>query len=120
MPPRGPRRAAPRPPRARESQPTISDNINPSSPIVDPALQNVSAQTTSSAISTAGLSISPPRPPVQRLQSLNKRTPSGSIVPRPSLASDDPNQAKPELKYRPRAVGRRSKEERDEDRKSVV
>ena len=114
MPPRGPRRAAPRPPRARESQPTISDNINPSSPVVDPALQNVSAQTTSSAISTAGLSISPPRPPVQRLQSLNKRTPSGSIVPRPSLASDDPNQAKPELKYRPRAVGRRSKEERDE------
>ena len=112
MPPKGaPRRAAPRPPRARESQPTISDNINPSSPVVDPALQNVSAQTTPSAIPAAGHS---PRPPVQRLQSLNKRTPSGSIVPRPSLASDDPNQAKPELKYRPRAVARRSKEDRDE------
>ncbi|KAJ5121595.1 RNA polymerase III Rpc4 [Penicillium bovifimosum] len=52
---------------------------------------------------------------VQRLQSLNKRTPSGSIAPssRPpsALSGETP---KPVLKYRPKAVGRRSKQEREE------
>ncbi|KAL4958058.1 RNA polymerase III RPC4-domain-containing protein [Aspergillus filifer] len=55
------------------------------------------------------------RPPVQRLQSLKKRAPSGSIGPGPGPSSAGPGgeQAKPTLKYKPRAVGRRSKEERD-------
>ncbi|KAN0069331.1 RNA polymerase III RPC4 domain containing protein [Elaphomyces granulatus] len=106
--PRGSRGPRPQGSRPQESQPTLS---NTSSPVIDPALKN---EATPSATSTAGFSISPPRPPVQRLQSLNKRTPSGSIVPRSSLASDDPNQAKPGLKFQPRPVERRSKEKRDE------
>ncbi|KAL4787920.1 RNA polymerase III RPC4-domain-containing protein [Aspergillus varians] len=56
------------------------------------------------------------RAPVQRLQSLKKRTPSGSIGPGPGPASIGPGggePAKPTLKYKPRAVGRRSKEERE-------
>ncbi|OOF91676.1 hypothetical protein ASPCADRAFT_211033 [Aspergillus carbonarius ITEM 5010] len=61
----------------------------------------------------------PGRAPVQRLQSLKKRTPSGSIGPaaKPSAAAGPPagpgEPAKPTLKYKPRAVGRRSKEERE-------
>ena len=54
------------------------------------------------------------RPAVQRLQSLNRRTPTGSIAPTsrsPSVLSGEP--AKPTLKYRPRAVQRKSKEERE-------
>lgn len=52
---------------------------------------------------------------MQRLQSLKKRAPSGSIGPGPGPSSAGPGgeQAKPTLKYKPRAVGRRSKEERD-------
>ncbi|KAE8380118.1 RNA polymerase III RPC4-domain-containing protein [Aspergillus bertholletiae] len=55
------------------------------------------------------------RPPVQRLQSLKKRTPSGSIGPaaKPPAAGGPGEPAKPTLKYKPRAVGRRSKEERE-------
>ncbi|BAE60400.1 RNA polymerase III RPC4-domain-containing protein [Aspergillus flavus] len=55
------------------------------------------------------------RPPVQRLQSLKKRTPSGSIGPAAKTpAPGGPGEpAKPTLKYKPRAVGRRSKEERE-------
>ncbi|OJJ37539.1 hypothetical protein ASPWEDRAFT_171008 [Aspergillus wentii DTO 134E9] len=55
------------------------------------------------------------RPPVQRLQSLNKRTPTGSIPAKPSPLGNGGNgePAKPTLKYKPRAVGRRSKEERE-------
>ncbi|KAJ5457984.1 RNA polymerase III Rpc4 [Penicillium sp. IBT 31633x] len=52
---------------------------------------------------------------VQRLQSLKKRAPSGSIAPSsrpPSALGGEP--AKPVLKHRPKAVGRRSKQERDE------
>ena len=60
---------------------------------------------------------SAPRPPVQRLQSLKKSTPSGSIRPtsKPPAAAAGPGgePAKPTLKYKPRAVGRRSKEERE-------
>ncbi|EAW14475.1 putative DNA-directed RNA polymerase III RPC4 [Aspergillus clavatus NRRL 1] len=66
----------------------------------------------------AGTSAPSTRAPVQRLQSLKKRTPSGSIGPsaRPAAAGPGPGPgepAKPALKYKPRAVGRRSKEERD-------
>lgn len=54
---------------------------------------------------------------MQRLQTLKKRTPSGSIGPaaRTPAATTPGNgePAKPTLKYKPRAVGRRSKEERD-------
>ncbi|KAL2838275.1 RNA polymerase III RPC4-domain-containing protein [Aspergillus pseudoustus] len=58
------------------------------------------------------------RAPVQRLQSLKKRAPSGSIGPGPSgrppsVAPSAGEPAKPTLKYKPRAVGRRSKEERE-------
>ncbi|KAL2819137.1 RNA polymerase III RPC4-domain-containing protein [Aspergillus granulosus] len=58
------------------------------------------------------------RAPVQRLQTLKKRTPSGSIGPgpsgRPTSVAPTPGEpAKPTLKYKPRAVGRRSKEERE-------
>ncbi|CDM31174.1 hypothetical protein CBS147339_123 [Penicillium roqueforti] len=55
------------------------------------------------------------RASVQRLQSLNKRTPSGSIAPSsrpPSALGGEP--AKPVMKHKPKAVGRRSKQERDE------
>lgn len=63
-----------------------------------------------------------PRQPVQRLQSLKKRTPAGSITPAAGRSSATPGagvgaasgeQGKPTLKYKPRAVGRRSKEERE-------
>lgn len=52
--------------------------------------------------------------PVQRLQSLKSRKPSGSIPPasRPPSALGG-EQAKPVMKYKPKAVARRSKEERD-------
>ncbi|OJJ65042.1 hypothetical protein ASPSYDRAFT_39831 [Aspergillus sydowii CBS 593.65] len=55
------------------------------------------------------------RAPVQRLQSLKKRAPSGSIGPgpAPSAGSGPGEPSKPTLKYKPRAVGRRSKEERE-------
>ncbi|KAL2862742.1 putative DNA-directed RNA polymerase III RPC4 [Aspergillus lucknowensis] len=58
------------------------------------------------------------RQPVQRLQSLKKRAPSGSIgpgaTPRPTSAVPGAGEnSKPTLKYKPRAVGRRSKEERE-------
>ncbi|KAI2075868.1 hypothetical protein LOZ37_003443 [Ophidiomyces ophidiicola] len=47
--------------------------------------------------------------PVQRLQTLKKRTPSGSLVP----LNPDGTAPKPTLRYQPKAVARRSKEERD-------
>lgn len=55
------------------------------------------------------------RAPVQRLQSLKKRNPSGSIGPGPgpSAGAGPGEPSKPTLKYKPRAVGRRSKEERE-------
>ncbi|KAL4893450.1 RNA polymerase III RPC4-domain-containing protein [Aspergillus ambiguus] len=59
------------------------------------------------------------RPPVQRLQSLKKRAPSTSISPssssttRPNPTPGPGDPPKPTLKYKPRAVGRRSKEERE-------
>ncbi|KAJ6139135.1 RNA polymerase III Rpc4 [Penicillium samsonianum] len=71
-----------------------------------------SAQTTPTATGTPGPAS---RASVQRLQSLNKRTPSGSIAPSsrpPSALGGEP--PKPVLKHKPKAVGRRSKQERDE------
>lgn len=69
----------------------------------------------STASGTAGAPST--RAPVQRLQTLKKHTPSGSIGPaaRTPAATTPGNggPAKPTLKYKPRAVGRRSKEERD-------
>ena len=72
-----------------------------------------SATPTPGENTSAGPSAS--RPPVQRLQSLKKRTPSGSIGPAAKTpAPGGPGEpTKPTLKYKPRAVGRRSKEERE-------
>lgn len=66
------------------------------------------AQGSSAAAGPAG------RPAVQRLQSLKKRTPAGSIPPaaRPPSALGGEPAVKP-LKFRPKAVQRRSKEERE-------
>ncbi|KAA8648225.1 hypothetical protein EYZ11_009158 [Aspergillus tanneri] len=64
--------------------------------------------TPASSVST---STAAARAPVQRLQSLKKRAPSGSI--KPTAGVGDGETAKPALKYKPRAVGRRSKEERE-------
>ncbi|RHZ52363.1 putative DNA-directed RNA polymerase III RPC4 [Aspergillus thermomutatus] len=77
-----------------------------------------SASSTPQPSTASGTAAAPStRAPVQRLQSLKKRTPSGSIGPaaRPPAAAAPGNgePAKPTLKYKPRAVGRRSKEERD-------
>ncbi|KAJ5811596.1 hypothetical protein N7474_007897 [Penicillium riverlandense] len=76
--------------------------------------ESTAPQNASETPAHAGSSATTPRPPVQRLQSLKKRTPAGSISPSgrpPSALSGE--QAKPTLKYKPRAVGRRSKEERE-------
>ncbi|EFR04801.1 hypothetical protein MGYG_07808 [Nannizzia gypsea CBS 118893] len=47
--------------------------------------------------------------PVQRLQSLKKRTPGGSLVP----LNADGSTPKPTLKFQPKVVTRKSKEERE-------
>lgn len=101
MPPKAARPAAPRPSAKSEAESGPSGNT--ASTPSNSAVQNASA---------AGSSAST-HPPVQRLQSLNKRTPGGSIGTRPSVPHDDLGQTKPTLKYQPRAVGRRSKEERE-------
>jgi DNA-directed RNA polymerase III subunit RPC4 len=69
------------------------------------------AQSESPAAGSAASSSA--RPPVQRLQSLNRRTPGGSITPRASIARDELNPPKPTLKFQPRAPTRRNKEERE-------
>lgn len=95
---------APRRPAARRNVTAAPDGPS------DPTAQNPHP---SAAPSRSTPTPFPSRPPVQRLQSLNKKTPTGSIGParKPSdLAGEQP---KPTLKYKPRAVGRRSKEERD-------
>lgn len=51
-----------------------------------------------------------PRPPVQRLESLNRRTPSEIFSASATFAAPG---AKPTLKFKPKSVIRRSKEERD-------
>ncbi|KAJ5610991.1 hypothetical protein N7510_007710 [Penicillium lagena] len=92
------------------SVPTSAESTAPpnaSETPVPPSASETPAQAGPSATTSS-------RPPVQRLQSLKKRTPAGSISPsgRPPSALGG-EQAKPTLKYKPRAVGRRSKEERE-------
>lgn len=100
MPPKAaPRRGAP----ARRNITSVSDAPTESSS------QNPSQESQTPAPTAS-------RPPVRRLQSLNRRAPTGSITPAsrtpgPGLPGEQP--AKPTLKYKPKAVGRRSKEERE-------
>ncbi|KAL3246895.1 hypothetical protein ABHI18_012578 [Aspergillus niger] len=106
MPPKGaPRRGAPAGAASRaNASTTASASPAPS------ATTTGDSQTPTPGPSASG------RAPVQRLQSLKKRTPSGSIGPaaKPPGAPAAPGEpAKPTLKYKPRAVGRRSKEERE-------
>ncbi|KAL4878862.1 RNA polymerase III RPC4-domain-containing protein [Aspergillus karnatakaensis] len=84
---------------------------DPGSNATPAATSNTSASPApTSTTSTPGTT----RAPVQRLQSLKNRTPSGSIGPGPTSAgSGNGEPSKPTLKYKPRAVGRRSKEERE-------
>ncbi|EQL37021.1 hypothetical protein BDFG_01640 [Blastomyces dermatitidis ATCC 26199] len=85
-------------------------NTDPTNPPIDPNLtaprSRTAPSTSTSAITTSG---SPPRPGVQRLQSLKKRTPSGSLIP----LNLDGTTPKPTLRYQPRAVVRKSKAERE-------
>ncbi|KAF7714288.1 Uncharacterized protein PECH_000415 [Penicillium ucsense] len=69
---------------------------------------------TGSGTSTPSTTPGPAGRPVQRLQSLKNRKPSGSIpaVNRPPSTLGG-EQSKPVMKYKPKAVVRRSKEERD-------
>lgn len=105
MPPKaGTRRPAAQRPEGSEPASTTGTGAEPS--------QNAperSASASASASATPG-----PSRPVQRLQSLKTRGGSGSIAPKarpPSALGGEP--AKPTLKYKPRNVGRRSKEERE-------
>ncbi|RMJ21752.1 hypothetical protein PHISP_07382 [Aspergillus sp. HF37] len=100
-----PPKAAPRRPAARRNITTAPDGASGPTP-----QNNTPSASGSQSTPTPG----PSRPPVQRLQSLNRKTPAGSIAPAakpPGPAGEQ--QPKPTLKYKPRAVGRRSKEERD-------
>ncbi|KAI1980289.1 hypothetical protein LOZ51_005645 [Ophidiomyces ophidiicola] len=95
------------PPKAANNrQPASQDTRNSGSPAARPSeaasdalRQSVPARATPTA--RGG--------PVQRLQTLKKRTPSGSLVP----LNPDGTAPKPTLRYQPKAVARRSKEERD-------
>ncbi|KAF5859386.1 hypothetical protein ETB97_002946, partial [Aspergillus alliaceus] len=93
-------------PRRGASTAAANRRTNASESAANPATP--AAETPSARPSTA-------RAPVQRLQSLKKRTPSGSIGPaaKPPGPGAPGEPAKPTLKYKPRAVGRRSKEERE-------
>lgn len=104
MPPKASaRRAAPR--QSGESAPTPTNTAGATS-----TSTNAPEAGTPATSATPG----PAGRPVQRLQSLKNRKPSGSIPPanRPPSALGG-EQAKPVMKYKPKAVGRRSKEERD-------
>lgn len=79
---------------------------------------NTATPDASRSTATPGSASGGPRQPVQRLQSLKKTAPTGSIAPAArGSATPGPagpgEPAKPTLKYKPRAVGRRSKEERE-------
>lgn len=52
---------------------------------------------------------SPSRPPVHRLQTLKRKSSASNLIPIVSTSSD----AKPAIKFKPKAVVRRSKEERE-------
>ncbi|OJD20868.1 hypothetical protein ACJ73_07794, partial [Blastomyces percursus] len=85
-------------------------STDPTNPPIDPNLtvprSRTNPSTSTSAIATGG---SPPRPGVQRLQSLKKRTPGSSLIP----LNPDGTTPKPTLRYQPRAVVRKSKAERE-------
>ncbi|KAL4871058.1 RNA polymerase III RPC4-domain-containing protein [Aspergillus spectabilis] len=91
---------------------TRSNDGDAASNATPTAASNTSASPApTSTTSTPGTTA---RVPVQRLQSLKKRTPSGSIGPGLNSAGPATGEpSKPALKYKPRAVGRRSKEERE-------
>lgn len=113
------------PPKAAPSQPppgrlNAPEGQTTGQTATNPASQTASApKTEPQATSTPGASGAPARAPVQRLQSLKKPTPGGSIprassaAPSPGLGGPGGAPAKPTLKYQPRAVARRSKEERE-------
>ncbi|OJJ51204.1 hypothetical protein ASPZODRAFT_127227 [Penicilliopsis zonata CBS 506.65] len=115
MPPKAaPRRTATR--RQPAPEPEAGTAASSTSGAVDPVGQNESVTP-----SEGGSRPASTRPPVQRLQSLKKRTPAGSIAPatkkQPSALGGGPagdgSTTKPTLKYQPKAVMRRSKEERE-------
>ncbi|PGH03693.1 hypothetical protein GX51_03957 [Blastomyces parvus] len=83
---------------------TTTTATDPTKPPIDP---NLTAPSTST--STIAASGSPPRAGVQRLQSLKKRAPTGSLIP----LNPDGTTPKPTLRYQPRAVVRKSKAERE-------
>lgn len=105
MPPKAPPR------RGAASSASSSTTRQPST-----ATPDASRPTTTATATPGGASGT--RQPVQRLQSLKKTAPTGSIAPAArGSATPGPagpgEPAKPTLKYKPRAVGRRSKEERE-------
>ncbi|EGC43893.1 DNA-directed RNA polymerase III [Histoplasma capsulatum var. duboisii H88] len=83
-------------------------SADPTNPPIDPSLTALRSRNVPSP-STITASGSPPRAGVQRLQSLKKRTPAGSLIP----LNPDGTAPKPTLRYQPRAVVRKSKEERE-------
>ncbi|OJD13145.1 hypothetical protein AJ78_06368 [Emergomyces pasteurianus Ep9510] len=88
--------------------PTITDHTNPP---IDPKLITAPRSRNVGPTATTTTSCSPPRVGVgvQRLQSLKKRTPAGSLIP----LNPDGTTPKPTLRYQPRAVERKSKQERE-------
>ncbi|EED12886.1 DNA-directed RNA polymerase III RPC4, putative [Talaromyces stipitatus ATCC 10500] len=80
-----------------------------------PALAGSTEDTANTASSSSSSTAPSARPPVQRLQSLNRRTPGGSIGPRGGSLSRGElgGPTKPALKFAPRSANRRAKEERD-------
>ncbi|WEW61269.1 hypothetical protein PRK78_006759 [Emydomyces testavorans] len=81
-------------------------NIDSASPT--PGSSSATSETPRPSVSTCATSTAR-RGPVQRLQTLKKRATSGSLVP----LNPDGTTPKPTLRYQPKAVARRSKEERE-------
>ncbi|KAI9871845.1 MAG: hypothetical protein M1830_002381 [Pleopsidium flavum] len=94
-------------PNAYDNLPESSTDVEHAGSAADsaaPGFVEPRPQTNPSATSASS------RPPVQRLQSLNRRTPSDTFSA--STTSGAPS-AKPTMKFKPKSVIRRSKEERD-------
>ncbi|KAK2759130.1 hypothetical protein FQN54_003229 [Arachnomyces sp. PD_36] len=116
MPPKPPAR---RPPTRRTANPSAENEGGEPSASTEATTESTPSTTTSRAPTRAGTAGSPPRPtpssssttrpPVQRLQSLKKRNPGGTLIP----PNRDGSTPKPTLKYQPKAVQRRSKSERE-------
>ncbi|ODH21539.1 hypothetical protein ACO22_05660, partial [Paracoccidioides brasiliensis] len=77
---------------------------NPNNPPISPSLSEPRSRNAPSASATPTI-----RGGVQRLQSLKKRAPTGSLVP----LNPDGTAPKPTLRYQPRAVARKGKAERE-------